>query len=315
MKIALTKFNALFLPSAKFENMHVKNLPKLLHFDTLNSLLSHVDDVLLCKAATGHANDVLIGRSFVYKFRDLELGVVTSKTRKEAVVLSLLSKLDLKDLKFPGLIFEAIIQNERYVLVQERIRGNFPSRLDSEISKKLVSSLKSLHSFQFPPIVDEFEGGMKIMITDYFNSKPMVFAKKLDPYINKKDRLIVTKALEYIEKNILHLPEFRSFSLIHKDMSCNNIIVDEKDEICLIDWETAQTSPKEWELAILRQRFSKKWPQIRTMYCDNIDVNQNVIDICGVIQALRFWKSFPRDLNFVRQQRAAISKIVAGGGS
>ena len=90
--------------------------------------------------------------------------------------------------------------------------------------------------------------------------------------------------------------------------SSDNLLEENGKLSGIIDWDSAQTGPKEWEFAILRQRIPKWWKKIKDSSLENI--NEDFVDCCGLIQSLRFWKSFPEQEDFADKQRKYIQEIL-----
>lgn len=255
------------------------------------------------KAAGSFKTKVFIGEKLVFKLSEQGRG-----GKKEEYVLKLLSnKLSSRWRSIiPDIIEVKEIEGLGIIQVHTRLQGEHPKEMSEQLAMELGQFLSALHGIRSWDKITEFEGGEEISFTDYLHTAPKKFSARLEDVINANDSKLIAEAINSIEKYAEKISTEPKLVLIHKDIHLDNLLVGKDGELTgVIDWGAAQTGPKEWEFAILKQRIPEYWNQALKSYTGQ-PLDLELLDICGLIQSLRFWKSFPQDEPFVAQQREYI---------
>lgn len=285
------------------------NLPAIEFVGGLSDVVERFEDCFVKNATFGHANDVRVGAGFVYKIHKLDGKKIPTKLRKEARVLFFLDELVGRRLQYARYVGEYLTSQSEYIFVQERIHGCHKRVLRVHEIRQLIEFLSELHAKPFPPMFYEFEQESTVEFSEYFLKKPQEFINKiqLSSDISDSDQRLLAQAKAFVDVNVANIKVPKKFALIHKDLSLENMIFVGNAELALLDWEAAMIAPLEWEFAIVRQRFSGSWNYMKKRL--KRELNEDLIDVCGVTQALRFWKSFPHDEWFVYRQKEYIQYI------
>jgi aminoglycoside phosphotransferase (APT) family kinase protein len=200
-----------------------------------------------------------------------------------------------------------------YVQAHSRLDGSAATHLSAPTATALGEFLADLHSIDSFDSLDEFDPRTeRVGLADYLARYPSRFAEKLRPGLAPNDRWLVEAATAFISRRITRLPPGPPLVLLHKDLHPANILLSDERLTGVVDWEACQTGPREWEFAILRQRFPGTWDVMARAYGRPLD--PDLLDVFGVLQSLRFWKSFPHHDAFAREQREHISWILSNHG-
>lgn len=195
------------------------------------------------------------------------------------------------------------------VTAYSRLPGFHPQTIDSQVASDLGGFLRDLHDASSQRGIHEFENiDSALSFHDYVPSAIEKYVGKLFKRVDDPDHIsIATKAANQAVA-MLESAAAPELVLIHKDIHARNLLCSDGRLSGIIDWEACQSGPREWEFAILRQRFPESWQRVRSAY--GLELDRKVMDIAGLVQSLRFWKSFPHDPVFVRSQRDYISGIL-----
>jgi len=283
-----------------------------LAFDYANALAARLGDGSLHTAEGGFANRVFIGERYIYKVKATD-GVPPSE--KERTVLEMLARrLPPRARAFvPAFIDCDVNEDGTYVQAHSRLEGFVATQLSDPTATALGEFLADLHSIDSFEALDEFDPRTeRVSLEDYLTRYPSRFADKLRPGLAADDRGLVEAATTFISRRLPHLPPEPPLVLLHKDLHPANILLSNERLAGVVDWEACQTGPREWEFAILRQRFPRTWEVMAGAYGRPLD--PDLLDVFGVLQSLRFWKSFPHHDAFAREQREHISWILSNHG-
>lgn len=277
----------------------------------VDELSYQYSDTLLSKVDYNFANEVYIGRSYIYKVTTDEHRLEKKDHLKEEFILKLLHE-KLKSKKEINLIPKFIkgqqINDSCYIQIHSKLDGSNPDQMSSKLIKQIVDFASAIHSINHFTEITEFEEGKTSMnFNDYIRSSVNKFYKKLAPIVNSSDIELIELGRHFILDKIENVENIE-LVLVHKDIYNQNLLFNNGKLTGVVDWEACQVAPKEWEIAILIQRYPEYEKQILSTYKHKIDLN--VLKICGITQALRFWKSFPNDKDFVETQRNYIKILL-----
>ncbi len=279
----------------------------------LNRLAAKLGDRAPEKNDQGFSNQIFLGERFVYKCHKTSGQVPTAKQKKEALVLRHLAQCLDSSMRplVPELIHEEQVSEEYHVVVQQRLTGCPPERLDQTLAESLGRFLSVLHTIPQDHWMDEFEGEEhRQTFRSYLFDKPLRFAEKLNrsESVDTSDRELIRQAVAAITFAAQGLSDSVPLVLNHKDLFERNLLQHRGRLTGIIDWDAAQTAPREWEFAILRQRIPQFWDAAHRCYGTPID--PLIMDCCALAQSLRFWKSFPHHADFANVQRCHIRDIL-----
>lgn len=252
---------------------------------------------------------VFVGDKVVFKLA--ELGKPKTSIAKESHVLKLLRN-GLDDhwrSLVPQVIGTREIDGVGLVQAQTRLKGQRPRKSTGDLLKSLGRFLFALHDIGSWSHLDEFEGNEPQSFAGYLVAASQKFLTRLRDKVGEEDWELLQSTAIHLETAAKSLKNEPRHVLVHKDLYLDNLLVNEVHELTgVLDWGAAQTAPKEWEFAILRQRMPEDWREIREAYGRVLD--PHLLDLCGLVQSLRFWKSFPGQADFVAQQRDYIREIL-----
>jgi len=250
---------------------------------------------------------VFLGEKFVFKVSEQNI-----EDSKENKILGLLQARLSEDWKkvIPKVVETRYVEELGFVQVQERLVGAHPVLMNAVLAQDLGKFLKALHSSGTFEFINEFDEKPEISFNDYLRTGSLKFLSVLEKVVSNDDLLLLQNAVGRIKQYLGDSPTDPKLVLIHKDIHLQNLLVDENNNLTgVVDWGAAQTGPVEWEFAILLQRMPEYYNQILESYGES-SLESTVLDVCGLIQSMRFWKSFPEDVVFVEEQRGYIKEIL-----
>ncbi len=253
--------------------------------------------------ANSFKTQVYIGEKFIFRLPESD---------KEKYVLTILNEqLDpLSQHIIPKIITTTTLEELGEVHVYTKLLGTHPTAMTDSLASDLGKFLLHLHAVKNWDKVTEFEGGEEMDFAEYLKTSSTKYLKKLPVTLSSEDTALATRARDAVQEYAEHISTSPKLVLVHKDLHLDNLLTDDDSKLTgVIDWGASQTAPREWEFAILRQRIPEHWEKILESYGkENIDFK--LMDICGLIQSLRFWKSFPQDIPFAEEQKDYIKKIL-----
>jgi hypothetical protein len=186
------------------------------------------------------------------------------------------------------------------------------SKLGAAEFEQVGAFLSDLHSSGTFKTVNEFgflDSGNDDF-GDYVLKAAQVYNEMLRPDINDEVRSIVDAAVNFLERSTAggKLSSVDSV-IVHKDVLPENLYWLDGQLSGVDGWETAQTAPKEWDLAIAFNRFPQQREAIRSGY--KAEINADLLRVCSVTQALRFWKSYRFQTAFEARQVESIKVAIA----
>lgn len=191
-----------------------------------------------------------------------------------------------------------------------KIPGSNPTRISKSLAFDLGRFLRALHDSRTQNGMHEFEHIESApSFHEYIPNVVEKYLVELRQTVENQEHLaLIDKAASQAAK-LLQGTAPPDLVLIHKDIHTGNLLASDDDRLSgVIDWEACQSGPREWEFAILRQRFPNAWRSVRSAYGYALD--QRVMNLTGLVQSLRFWKSFPDDPVFFQSQIGYILKIL-----
>lgn len=263
------------------------------------------------QSGEGFANAVYIGDTYVYKLVPLATDGTPEYPKERHVLAVLAQSLAVGSRGYvPELVYTTPqIGGLGCVDVYTRLPGAPPAGLSSAVCRDLGRFLADLHDCPAPHLVTEFDDEPAgPSFRDYAAESAEKYATKLRTVVADTDLLeLVERATTTVGKLVADLDE-PDLVILHKDLFGGNILTAGDHLTGVIDWEAAQTGPREWEFTILRQRFPAQVHSVYDGYGHHLD--ETLLDLCGLVQSLRFWKSFPRRPGFVAQQVDYIRRIL-----
>ncbi|MEM5472893.1 phosphotransferase [Hoeflea sp. AS60] len=196
-----------------------------------------------------------------------------------------------------------------FVNVSELPVGEKKTKLGPEEIEQLGRFLSELHEVKRFKTVNEtgFQDSGEPDFSNYVVSAALVYRQMLYPDLDHEARRLVDDAVEFIKRTAGNDKSSKTESVIvHKDIFEDKLYW-KAGKLSTVDgWEAAQTAPREWELAVIWNRFPDDWEYF--ISCYGAEHDRNLLKLCGAVQALRFWKSFRAQGQFVSQQVTALRK-------
>lgn len=182
--------------------------------------------------------------------------------------------------------------------------------MSKELTHDLGKFLRSLHDFSMQNGMHEFEDiGNSLSFHEYISKVTKKYLFKLRQAVKNREHLSIAETAVVQISRLLQEVTEPELVILHKDIHFGNLLMSDGGHLSgVVDWETSQSGPREWEFAILRQRFPEVWQDIVRVYDHNLDYK--IMNLVGLVQSLRFWKSFPEDLVFAQSQIDYILKIL-----
>ncbi|MEM5472891.1 aminoglycoside phosphotransferase family protein [Hoeflea sp. AS60] len=253
-------------------------------------------------------SSVFLGTKHVFKVKRSDPGQ-TSKERRVLDYVHAQGSSKLRAL-LPRVVDEVALSDGQQVTIQTRMPGEKVVELSLRRSVALGSALSELHALPAPDGVTEFEGDSEPSLPRYISRSADRFVAKLSQTVGPADLALAERARVHLQER---LNWFRSARIVvvHKDIFLENLLFEGDVLTAIVDWDAAQTAPPEWEHSILRQRFPEAYSEICSAY-DGV-LSEEGINLCALLQSLRFWKSFPNDQVFADVQRRTITEILSHG--
>lgn len=270
--------------------------------DTANEL----GDKLSGRTAKGYHAMVYFGEKYVYKLTERK--AMEKSTRIHAI---LSTSNDVALTKFiPKTILHKDL-GDHSLVVEELKHGHHPSEINSALLVEINEVLKLVHNINIQQTLTDFEGD-ELPAVDYWNvqlDQARQFESKLkeSDTLSQQDTELIEECLEIIEEVRLKGHSAPKLVTIYKDVHSMNILVDDTSRLtAIVDWDAAMSGPVELEYAILWHRYADMWPLIRPEMLD-----KDTFVVAGLVQGLRFWKSYTKDSKYSEQQRNALRKSTA----
>jgi serine/threonine protein kinase len=272
--------------------------------DIIKSTAESLGDTLTDKVAKGGHSTVYFGKKYVHKVTEKK---VMEKSERIHALISTSSSNKLKSL-VPKTILNKDLGQESLV-VEELKTGNHPQEISEGLLKETVSALSEVHKIDIKQVLTDFEGE-ELPNSEYWKNQ-VESANKYAHKLRSSD--LILEDIELIEKCLAVIKNVCSknnslprLALVYKDVHQHNVLVNEDGELsALIDWDSAMSGPVELEYVVLWARFPEMWPLI-----DPGDLDKDIFVVAGIVQGLRFWKSFTRDSKYVDQQRSALRRLL-----
>lgn len=114
-----------------------------------------------------------------------------------------------------------------------------------ELVKKLIIVLKNIHAKEYPSY--NWANSIKEKILSSFNKTTDMF--------NEKEKSVILQSLEKYDEILSD----NRFCLIHNDLHFDNILLDDKQNIKLIDFNDSLVAPFDFDLRLLYMSVSLPW--------------------------------------------------------
>lgn len=272
--------------------------------DEINDIAKQLGELNLTKFAGNYASEVYIGTKYIFKHYTLKTKLEKKDYLKERYVLELLNKeLSLPFKQLVPRYVNSFETKNGHLEVHTKLTGVNPSGpLNNEQSQHLGEFLKSLHKIGPYEKVSEFEEGKSsLSFVEYITCNIDKYATNLRENLSAQDDLdLIDKTIDFVKDCNINSYNAK-LVLIHKDLALNNLLFLGNKLTGLVEWEAAQVGPPEWEFAILRQRMSDIYEEVISSY--GSELNFELLNLCGVVQSLRFWRGHPHDIDFVESQK------------
>lgn len=260
------------------------------------------------RPAGGVKSKVAVGERYVFKV--VEAGKAADADLKEQRVLRVLAERlpERARALVPQAVGGAMVEGLGFVEVHGRLPGEPPQALSDALCASIGIFLRDLHDCYTSPEVTEFEGERPQPFLAYLTASTTKFRAKLAGVVGPDDMRLVDGAVALVTDYIGHTAQPPELVVVHKDLSLHNLLVSGDGLTGVVDWAAAQTAPREWEMAIVEQRFGDAARAVLASY--GHPLQQELVRVCGALQAIRFWKSFVDDTDFVEQQRALLRRVL-----
>lgn len=252
----------------------------------------------------GHAT-VYFGDKYVYKITERK---VMEKSSEIHSILSLSGDEELS--KYIPKTITQVDFGDYCLVVEELKSGAHPDEIDAELLVKINDLLQVAHGIQIDQVITNFEGD-EIPASKYWGyqlEEAKRFALKLS-----ESELLESGDASLIEDTLVAIEEIGSrkekppfLVMIYKDVHRLNILVNaEGDLSAIVDWDSAMSGPVELEYAVLWHRYPEYFDLIKSK-----DLDKDTFVLAGLVQGLRFWKSFTKDSKYVSEQREALRRTL-----
>jgi len=258
--------------------------------------------------AGGVKSVVGIGERHVFKLVERGKGRLADQ-KEQRVLRALASGLpDFARRLVPVAVEGMYLPTLGFVEVHSRLPGQAPQAMSATLADELGMFLRALHGIPQPPMINEFEGEEPRDLGEYLVSSAVKFQAILDAVVEGQDRALVAGAVDLVRNYASKASGSPGLVIVHKDLSLGNLLVDDGHLTGIVDWAAAQTAPREWEFAIIAQRLGDFYDAVIRSY--GIPLDNELLRVCGALQAIRFWKSFVDDEPFVENQRRLLRSVL-----
>ncbi len=279
--------------------------------DEIQDIGKQFGELNLIKFVGNYASEVYIGDKYIFKHYTLQNKLEKKDYLKERYVLELLNReLELPFKQIVPKYVSSFETTNGHLEVHTKLTGTNPEGpLNNEQAQHLGEFLAALHKIGPYDEVSEFEEGKSSLgFPAYIISKADKYVTNLREHLSDQvDLALIEKAIDYVKDCNINSYNAK-LVLIHKDLTLNNLLYLGNKLTGLVDWEASQIGPPEWEFAILRQRMPNIYQKVVGSYGN--ELNSELINLCGVVQSLRFWKGHPHDKDFVEMQKSYIKQIL-----
>jgi aminoglycoside phosphotransferase (APT) family kinase protein len=260
------------------------------------------------RPAGGVKSAVAIGEHYVFKV--VEAGKSSAADLKEQRVLHLLAQRlpDRARALVPRAVGSASVDGLGVVEVHQRLPGEAPRTPTDALCASLGTFLRDLHDCASYPDVTEFEGERPRPFAEYLTASAAKFRAKLSGVVGAADLRLVDAAVDVVTGYAQQAGEPPELVVVHKDLGLPNLLASAGGLSGVVDWAAAQTAPREWEMAVVQQRFGEASQAVFRSYGRGLD--PELLRVCAALQAIRFWKSFVDNAQFVEQQRALLRRVL-----
>lgn len=252
----------------------------------------------------GHAT-VYFGEKYVYKITERK---VMDKSNR---IHSILSSSDDRSLtKYVPKTISQTELGDHCLVVEELKQGSHPDEIKAKLLIKINDLLCIAHKIAIDQVITNFEGD-EIPASNYWEhqleeAKRFVLKLNNSGLLESADNLLIEEALSVIEEVSLKKDKPPVLVMVYKDVHRLNILVDAKGELsAIVDWDSAMSGPVELEYSVLWHRFPKYFHMIKPR-----DMDKDTFVVAGLVQGLRFWKSFTKDSKYVNEQREALRRTL-----
>lgn len=273
--------------------------------DFIKNTATQLGDTLTGQTVEGGHATVYFGNKYVYKLTERK---VMEKSTKIHSILSLSGNSALTGFVPRTILYKDL--GEKSLVVEEFKEGHHPDVLRAELLLQIKDVLRFVHEIPIKQVLTNFEGD-ELPLAEYWGiqfNQAQKFKVKLEQSGNllAEDSELIGECLDVIKEVRLKHHKPPSLVMVYKDVHSQNILVDDAGKLsAIVDWDSAMSGPVELEYAVLWHRYPKMWSLIRP---DTLDKDTFVV--AGLVQALRFWKSFSKDLKYIEQQRNALSRTL-----
>lgn len=272
---------------------------------TINDNAQELGDVLTGKTIQGGHATVYFGKKFVYKITEKK--VMEKSSRINAILASTNDSM-LGSYVPKTVLFKDI--GARCLVAEEMKTGHHPKKITGELLSSVNDVLKLVHKIDIEQVLTNFEGDSE-PASDYWNiqlNQARKFESKLVSSLTLKDtdKILIDLCLDAIDKISARQHNPPRLVMIYKDVHPPNILVDSTEKLnAIIDWDSAMSGPVELEYAVLWHRYPELWPFIKPSTLD-----KDTFIVTGLVQGLRFWKSFTKDSKYSDMQREALRRTL-----
>lgn len=269
-------------------------------------VVTSLNDELTGQVERGGHSTVYFGKYYVYKVTEKKV------MEKSERVHSIISTSDSKALK--GLVPKTVLNKaleKNSLVIEELRRGNHPEKIDGKLLKEIITSLSLVHRIEIRQVLTDFEGE-ELPASQYWINQMELgkkYANKLmsSGMLSESDTELISLCLEHINEICNKKTVVPKLKLIYKDVYPPNILIDEDGGLnAIIDWDSAMSGPIELEYVVLWHRYPELWSNIKP----EVLLDKDIFMCAGLVQGLRFWKSFMNDLEYVDAQRIALKRTV-----
>lgn len=200
---------------------------------------------------------------------------------------------------------------DKSLVVEELKKGDHPRTIDPVLLDEILKVLYKVHEIEIGQVITDFEGD-EVPASEYWNNQAEMGQKYADKIlqsstVTEADSKLIESCLDTLSTICEKAPTTPKLVLVYKDVYPPNILVDENGELtAIIDWDSAMSGPIELEYAVLLARY----PEMMDPIIDKVDLNKDTFVCAGIVQGLRFWKSFTQDSKYVDQQRLALKRLL-----
>ncbi len=257
----------------------------------------------------GHRCKVYLGDNYVIRVLNSTNLRHHKDVAKGVAITQIISQLNNALSEFVPETVGFLKKDNISISIYKRVGGCHPKALSQKLANDLGEFLARLHASFRIPVITDFCGTSFDSVASYFHFNMPKYLASIEAHVTEADNKLLRKVDYWIKMQVNKLNTPTDFVLLHKDIHEKNILTGDYGRLAsVLDWDSAQSGPRELEFAVILQRFPLAFPSVIAAYKHPIDTE--LLEACTAFQCVRFWKSFPTQADFVDRQRAQLRLLL-----